>query len=71
MKRGIKTFILPMQDKEASIFMNNKDIVVTLKERHFAPKEGLLYLYIEYDDFAPEGEDYEDCDEGGCLLNDT
>lgn len=67
MKIGIKTFMLPGQDKQASEFMNHPDIVVTLQERYFAAKEGFILLHIQFEDYRSEASEIDYDDDGGLL----
>jgi hypothetical protein len=55
MKIGIKTFILPGQEKAMELVMNDPDLVVTICERNFAAKEGVLIVFVQYEDNREEG----------------
>jgi len=50
MKIGIATFILPGQEQKAMKLINDPMVTVTINERHPMPKEGIILLYIEYED---------------------
>ena len=65
MKRGLKTFMLPMQDKQATEFINDPSIVVTLQERYFAAKDGYILLHLQFEDYREKETNYEE--DGGLL----
>ena len=65
MKRGLKTFMLPMQDKQATEFINDPGIVVTLQERYFAAKDGYILLHLQFEDYREKETNYEE--DGGLL----
>lgn len=57
--------MLPAQDRQASEFMNNPDIVVILQERYFAAKDGYLLLHIQFEDYRTNAVEYNE--DGGLL----
>jgi hypothetical protein len=61
MKRGVKTFQFPGDERLANKFLNTEGIVVTINERHFAQKTGVIILYLEYEDYRDnEDDDYDE-----------
>lgn len=55
MTKGIKTFVLPGQERQATKFMNTPEVYITVNERHTMTKEGVIILYLEYEDYREEG----------------
>ena len=51
MRIGVATFILPGQEKKAEALFNDPLITITINERNPMPKEGIILLYIQYEDY--------------------
>lgn len=54
MKKGVKVFTLPGEEMEATDFMNQDLVDIVYKERVACPKEGIILLYLEYEDYREE-----------------
>ena len=65
-RKGVRTFMLPQQDFQATEFMNDENIVITNQKEFFSAKEGVLFLLLQYEDYNKNDEDES---EGGCLLD--
>lgn len=61
MTKGIKTFILPGQELQATEFINQNGVFITVNERHMMPKDGIIILYLEYENYNTD-EGCEDVD---------
>lgn len=55
MKKGVRTYTLPGQEIEAETLMNNDLIEITTKTAFACPKEGIILLYLEFDDYTEKG----------------
>jgi hypothetical protein len=53
-KIGMKTFILPGQEYLAEEIYNNENYVVVDEDRVACPKEGIILLYLKYEDHSKE-----------------
>lgn len=54
MKRGIRVFTLPGDEMQVNNILNNPNISVIDKEKIPCPKEGVILLYLEYEDYGEE-----------------
>jgi len=56
-KMRIKTFVLPVQDEEATDLINREDVRILINERHLCAKDGIILLHLQYEeDVYDEGE---------------
>lgn len=58
-KIRIKTFVLPVQDEEATELFRRDDVRILVNERHLCAKDGIILLHLQYE------EDTYNEDEGG------
>lgn len=55
MKFGVRTFILPGQEKQLEALLNEPLITVTTNKEFFSSKDGLLIVYVQFEDYREEG----------------
>lgn len=55
MRKGVKTYTLPGQEYELEELINEPLVEVTHKVITPCPKEGIILVYIEYDDYREKG----------------
>lgn len=61
-QKKVKTFILPGMESNMEQILNNPNITVTDKVKVPCAKEGIIIVYIEYEEFVQGGEilEYQD-----------